>query len=254
MESLWIASIVLIACLVGAGAGFYLRRFLPESHLSGDSKDVVKQGFGLIATMVALVLGLLVATAKSSFDAEAAGFEQLSTNIIVLDRAFANYGPEAQPSREKLKHAIASMAESLWPTSGPKHELVIDSTDVTKGGRELFAAIRELAPKDDTQRAIKTQAIALGTELAKTRWSLSQPGEPLLPTPFLVVMIFWLGVLFASYGLFTPRTATVIATLVICAVSLAGAIFLVVDLGEPTTGLIQVSGVSLRYALSQLGQ
>lgn len=89
MNSLLITAVVLACCLAGTGAGLLIRRFLPEHHLSDDPKDVIKQGFGLIATMVALVLGLLVASAKTAFDAENAAFAQMSTNLIVLDRSLA---------------------------------------------------------------------------------------------------------------------------------------------------------------------
>ena len=254
MDSLLIAALVLGCTLVGAGAGFSIRRRLPESHLSGESKEVVKQGFGLIATMVALVLGLLVASAKSAFDAQNAGFGQLSTNIIVLDRALAHYGPEAKRSREMLRRTLAHMIDQFWPERGSRPAIAVDDRGITSEAGSLLDAIRNLSPKDDNQRAIQSQALQIGADLAKTRWTLSPPPGPLLPTPFLVVLVSWLTVLFASFGLLTPRNGTVVATLFLCALSMAAALFLVVDLGEPLQGMIRVSGESLRYALSQLGQ
>ena len=254
MDSLRIAAIVLGCTLLGGGVGCFLRRFLPESHLSGESKDVIKQGFGLIATMVALVLGLLVASAKSAFDAQNTGFGQLSTNIIVLDRALDQYGPEAKPVREKLRRAVTSMIDHLWPAQGSGPALAVDSREITADGASLFRSIRELSPKDDSQRSIQSQAIQVGADLAKTRWTLSQPAVPLLPDPFLVVLAFWLTVLFASFGLLTPRNGTVVVTLFVCALSMAGAMFLIIDLGEPLGGLIQISDASLRYALTQIGR
>ncbi len=254
MDSLLIATIVLIGTLIGAAVGCILRNRLPESHLSGESKDVIKQGFGLIATMVALVLGLLVASAKSAFDNQNAGFGQLSTNIIVLDRALARYGPEANATRQILRQTVATMIEDLWPSDGSRPALAVDDREITKQGGSIYGAIQSLSPKDDGQRAIQSQALQIAADLGKTRWSLSQPPSPLLPTPFLVVLIFWLAVLFASFGLLTPPNSTVIVTLFVSALSLAGALFLIVDLGEPLHGLIRVSDASLRYALSQLGQ
>jgi hypothetical protein len=253
MASLLIASLVFASALVGGASGFFIRRLVPESHLSGDSKDVAKQGFGLIATMVALVIGLLVASAKSAFDSQNAGFKTLSTNIIVLDRSLAQYGPEAKPAREALSRTLKTMIDQFWPASGSS-SFAFDSKAITAHGMSFVGAIRDLAPKNEIQKSIQSQAFQLSGELTKTRWTLSQPAVPLLPTPFLVVMIFWLGVLFASYGLHAPPNATVVVTLLICALSLSGAIFLIVDLGEPTDGLIRISSESLRYALSQLGQ
>jgi hypothetical protein len=254
VDSLLIASLVFACSFIGMGLGFFIRRFLPDSHLSGESKDVVKSGFGLIATMVALVLGLLVASAKSAFDSDTAGFEALSTNIIMLDRALAQYGPEAKPAREALRGIVASMIDQLWPANGSGPTVGVDSRELTVQGTSFVVALRNLAPKNEMQKAIQAQALQVSSDLGKTRWSLSQPAAPLLPTPFLVVLLFWLGMLFGGFGLLTPRNTTVVVTLLICALSLSGAIFLIVDLGEPNDGLIRVSSASLRFALSHLGQ
>jgi len=254
VDSLLIATIVFASSLVGMGSGFFIRRLLPESHRSGPSIDVIKQGFGLIATMVALVLGLLVASAKSAFDSKNTGFATLSTNVIVLDRSLAQYGPEAKPAREALSRTVESMIDQLWPASESAATHSADSKVITAQGTSFAAALLNLAPKTELQKSIQSQALQLSGDLAKTRWSLTQPAVPLLPTPFLVVMVFWLGFLFASYGLLAPCNATVVVTLLICSLSLSAAIFLIVDLGEPTDGLIRISDASLRYSLSQLGQ
>jgi hypothetical protein len=149
---------------------------------------------------------------------------------------------------------IASIIDRLWPTRGAQAVGSVGDRGITADGGAVYDAVRELSPKNDVQKTIQAQALQVGADLAKTRWTLSQPAGPLLPTPFLVVLVFWLGVLFASFGLLTPCNPTVVATLLICALSLSGAIFLVADLGEPLHGLIRISDESLRYALSQLGQ
>jgi hypothetical protein len=254
VDSLQIAAIVFGCSIAGAIGGGLLRRFVPESHLSGESKDVVKQGFGLIATMVALVIGLLVASAKSQFDSDSEGFEQLSTNLILLDRSLAHYGPETKGVRDSLRQAVGAIIEEHWPSDEGRPALAVDSGEITARGEALLGAIRDLAPKGEYQTTIKAQAIQIAGELAKTRWTLSQPSGPLLPRPFLVVLALWLTLLFASFGLLTPGNTTVIATLVLCALSLSAAIFLIADLGEPTAGLIRIPSTSLRYALSQLGK
>ncbi len=253
MESLWIAVAVLICTLVGTLVGSVLRGRLEESHLGGDSKDVIKQCIGLIATMVALVLGLLVASAKSAFDAHNTGFRALSTNVIVLDRSLARYGPDAEPARELLRKTLASMIDHLWPPHASVPATSLDDRGLTAEAGLLYNAIRDLSPKDDGRREIRSQALQISSDLAKTRWSLGLPPSPLLPRPFLVVLLAWLTVLFGGFGLLTPRNGTVMTILFIGALSMAGALFLIVDMGEPFEGLIQVSGDSLRYALSQLG-
>ena len=249
------ASLVLFCSLSGSALGFFLRDHLPSSHLLEEPKDVIKQGFGLIATMVALVLGLLVAAAKAEFDTQTTGFDQLSTNLILLDHTLEQYGPEAKPLRQKLRATVAAIIDELWPPgSWFQPSMALDARPITKEGEMLTTSIRALKPKNDDQRALQAQALEIGADLAKTRWTLSLPPHPLLPRPFITILNFWLALLFCGYGLLTPRNHTVVGTLVLCSISLAGAIFLIIELGSPLDGMIRVSSSSLHYALSHIGQ
>ena len=115
MSSMTITCIVFACIFGGTLLGMLLRVLLPEQHLSGESKDVIKLGMGLIGTMTALVLGLLIASAKSSFDTQRNGMAQLSANIIMMDRALAHYGTEAKEAREMLRASVADMLQHTWP-------------------------------------------------------------------------------------------------------------------------------------------
>ena len=252
MDSLSIAGIVFACTFGGALFGICLRRILPEPHLSSDSKDVVKMCTGLIATLSALVLGLLVASAKSSFDSQRTGLQQLSTNLILLDRSLKFYGPETKDAREQLRRTVQLLLDLCWPTDA-SHATRLDSLELTVSAGALSASIRDLAPKTDSQKAIQSQALQISFELARTRWFLSQGEESSIPPPFLFILIFWLTVLFISFGLFSPGNATVMTVLLICAVSVAGALFLIVELDRPLRGLIQISRKPLHDALGQLG-
>ncbi len=253
MNSLTIAGIVFACTFGGALLGMFLRRILPESHLSSESKDVMKMGTGLLATLSALVLGLLIASAKNSFDAQRAGFQQLSTNLILLDRGLKFYGPETKETREQLHHAVAVLLELRWPTNGSKAG-GLDSPELSQSASALYVAIRDLKPQTEAQKTIQSQALQVGSDLTRTRWALNQGEESSIPIPFLVVLVLWLTVLFITFGLFAPGNLTVITVLFICAVSVAGALFLIVELDHPFNGLIQISGKPLRDALGQLGQ
>ena len=253
MDTWTIAGTVFGCTFGGALLGMCLRRILPDSHMSSDSKDVVKMGTGLLATLSALVLGLLVASAKSSFDAQRTGFQQLSTNLILLDRQLQFYGPETKVIREHLRQAVLLLLESRWPANSSRGG-GLDGPEITERGGALFAAIRDLAPKTDAQRSIQSLALQISSDLARTRWQLNQGDESSIPTPFLVVLVFWLTVLFITFGLFSPGNATVISVHFICALSVAGALFLIVELDRPFNGLIQISSKPLRDALGQLGQ
>lgn len=253
MDSLTVAGIVFACTFGGALLGLYLRRVLPEAHLSSESKDAVKMGTGIVATLTALVLGLLVASAKSSFDAQKAGFRQLATNLILLDRSLQYYGPETKDIREQLRRTVTLLLDHRWPAGGGR-SVGLDSPEITESGGAFYAAVRDLKPQTDAQKAIQSQALQVSIELGRTRWQLSQGEESAIPIPFLVVLVLWLTVLFVTFGLFSPPNATVIVVFLICAVSLAGALFLIVELDQPFHGLIQISSKPLRDALGQLGQ
>jgi hypothetical protein len=253
VDSLTIAGIVFGCTFVGALFGICLRRMLPEAHLSSDAKDVVKMGTGLIATLSALVLGLLVASAKGSFDAQRNGLQQLSTNIILLDRSLKFYGPETKEIRERLRNTVNLILDLHWPQNGSK-ATGLDASELSESAGILYAAIRDLSPRTEAQKSIQAQSLQISFELARTRWLLSQGDESSIPNPFLVILVFWLTVLFITFGLFSPPNATVITILFICAISVAGALFLIVELDRPLHGLIQISSKPLRDALGQLGR
>jgi hypothetical protein len=245
---------IVFGCTFGASVlGTIVRRRLPEHHVTGDSKDSLKMGLGLIATLSALVLGLLVASAKSSFDGQKAGVQQLATDAIMLDRVLANYGPGSQVAREKLRAAVDLLLAHLWSERG-FHAAGLDSPQLSAGGVELGAALRDLPEATDNQKAMKSQAISTALDMAKTRWTLGQQGDGSIPVPFLVVLVFWLAVLFASFGLFAPRNATLVVGLFVCALSVAGALFLIVEMDQPFSGLIVIPDAPLRTILPKLGK
>jgi hypothetical protein len=253
VDSLTIAGIVFACTFGGALFGICLRRILPESHLNSDSKDVVKMGTGLLATLAALVLGLLIASAKSSFDAQRSGLQQLSTNLILLDRSLKFYGPETKEARELLRRTVTVILDHRWPANGTR-ATGLDAQEITETSGALYTAIRDLSPRTDAQKTIQSQAVQVSIDLGRTRWLLSQGEESSIPTPFLIVLVFWLTVLFITFGLFSPWNATVLTILFVCAMSVAGALFLIVELDRPMNGLIQISSKPLRDALGQLGQ
>jgi hypothetical protein len=249
MSSLAIGSIVFICVFGGALLGMFLRSILPEHHLSAESKDAVKVGIGLIATMAALVLGLLVATAKASYDTKSSELTEMSANTVMLDRMLAHYGPETKPIRELLRRAGARSLEMLWPQNGQAPRL-----EPAGGAELLYDAIDALSPKNDAQRALQSQALNLTIDIGKMRWLLFEQSGSSISTPFLVVLVFWLTIIFMSFGLFAPHNVTVVATLLVCALSVSGAIFLILELDRPFEGLIRISSAPVQNALTHLGK
>jgi hypothetical protein len=229
--------------------GMTLRNALPEHHLSSDSKDVIKLAMGLTATMSALVLALLIASAKSSYDAQRNELTQISANIILLDRILEHYGPEAKDARGMLRGFVVNMIDYIWPLDGSPTRKVDSSR-----GDALYDKIESFSPRNDAQRALQAQAQKTTIDLAQTRFLLMEQGGSSIPMPFLVLLIFWVTIIFLSFGLFAPRNATVIATLLLCAFSVSGAIFLILELDRPFVGIIQISSAPMRNAVARIGR
>lgn len=254
MNALTPAAILFVCVFGGALLGALLRAKLPKHHLEEESKDVVKLGMGLVATMAALVLGLLVASAKSSYDSQKNGLDQMSASLIILDSALAEYGPEAQEPRAMLRRLVAVTLARIWPEDASETS-TLGGAETTAGGRALYGRIQKLSPQNDTQRTLQAQALRILTDLAQSRWLLIAERESsAIPTPFLFVLTFWLVVLFASFGLLGPPNGTVIASLLVSALSVSGAVFLILELSQPFEGLLRISSAPLRNALAQLGQ
>jgi hypothetical protein len=251
MSAIGISGIV-FACTFGSVlTSLFLRSRLPEEHLSDESKDVVKLGIALIATMVALVLGLLIASAKGTYDTRGKQVLQISADVILLDRALAHYGTEAAQARATLRRSVTAAVDQFWPAGGgPPATLDRRATSVDF----LVDEIQRIAPQSETQRVLHGEAIAVAFDLARTRVLLFQELGDSIPLPFLVVLTSWLCIIFASFGLFAPRNGTVVAVLGACALSVAGAMLLILELEQPFGGLFQISDAPLRTALAQIGQ
>lgn len=252
MTSILIAIAIFSCILVGVVLGAALRQALPEHHLQEESKDAVKLCAGLIATLTALVLGLLIASAKSSYDAVNNGLVQSSAKVVGVDRTMAQYGPETDEARRLLRCGLASAIARIWPEDGVAFPG--DNLDTMNALQQMHYRLRSLSPQNDTQRVLQSQALAQSDDLAQSRWQILQLAEARLPTPFLVVLAFWLMVLFASFSLFSPRNVTVTVVFGLCALSVSGAIFLVQEMSRPSQGTMKVSSAPLVHAYSLLQQ
>ena len=245
MSALGTSLAAFVVILGGAFLGTWLRSVLPEQHLADDTKDVVRLGTGLIGTISALVLGLLIASANSSYNDHSAHVQHIAADVILLDQILALYGPEAKPARVQLRQAIGPMVSRIW------RENRSDSAyQASSAGRDFVAIILQLTPQNEAQRTLKDRAIQAVADLTQTRLLLFEQSGGSLPLPFLVVLVFWLAMIFASFGMFSRPNPTVIAALIVCVVSASGALFLVLELSEPFAGLLQISSAALRSALA----
>jgi hypothetical protein len=252
MKALLIAPVVLACIFGGALLGLALRARLPDRHLGDDSKDIVKLSIGVVATMAALVLGLLVSSAKGSFDRTEDELTLTASKVVQLDRVLSQYGHETTGMREAVRRNYGAAVDAL--TSQDPSRLAQLQTHVAGNHLEdLVSVIRELAPTSETQRELRARALILAEDVTANRWLLLLQQHDSISTPLLVVVVFWLTLIFMGFGLFSPpRNATVVAALFLCALSVSGAIFLILEMDDPLTGVVRISDAPMRKALSML--
>ncbi len=250
-----ITSLIIFVFIFGSTLlGMFLRRVLPEHHVSDESKDVMKLGTAMIATLAALVIGLLIASAKNSFDTLNNGLIQTGSKVMLLDRVMANYGSETRATRDLLRRRLASAIEQLWPKE-MEGQAEFATPDPRAGIEAIGDKLRQLSPQNDAQRGLLTRALQLSSDLEDTRWLLfAKRGQSSYPMALLVILVSWLVIIFFSFGLFSPRNVTVLIVLFVCALSAAASLYLIQELDDPYGGLIRVSSAPLRNALANLGQ
>ena len=249
MAPITISLLAFILALVGVFLGSVMQRVLPEGHLSSDSKEVVKLSIGVVATLAALVLGLLVASAKSTYDARESEINQITAYVILLDNLLAKYGQEAQSARSTLRRAIPPVVDRIWREgqtgqAGP--------FKATPEGEAFYQQVQDLQPTNDMQRGLQARIVQVTNDLMQARFVLFSHLGSSIPLPFLAVLLLWMIILFAGFSLMAPANATTLASLVICALSVSGAIFLILELDQPFAGMMMISSGPLRDALPTL--
>ena len=245
-------SLLVFACAFGSAIfGMLIKHLLPAHHIASDSKDVVRVAMGMVATTVALVLGLLVYSAKSFYDTQVAEVTQLASNIVLLDRLLAHYGPETSEVRSVVRTAALKQVELLWLHN---HTGNADDDLGMQGGDVVLDLVGQLSPKDDKQRSLQAQALSLAIQLAQTRLLLLEQRRVPVPAALLVTLMFWLIALFISFGLFAPFNITAMSSLFTSAAAVSVAIFLILEFYHPYSGLIQIPEAPVRAALAVLGK
>jgi hypothetical protein len=251
MSPLALSSILFVLMLGGVFLGALLRGALPKHHLSKDSQDVVRLGVGLIATMAALVVGLLIAAAKGSYDTQSGEVKQITADMILLDNLLAQYGPETSPIRQQIREVIPSFAGRIWQEKA----VATDAPYIPSAAAEkIYQELQTLSPQNELQRSLQARTVQISTDLAQTRLLLFTQSNSSIPLPFLGVLAFWLIIIFASFSLFASLNATVFVSLSLFAMSASCAIFLILELSEPFIGLLKISSAPLLNALPPLAQ
>jgi hypothetical protein len=250
MSSLTISAIAFTCVFGGALVGMVLRATLPKEQLSSESRDVVKLAMGTVATMSAIILGLLVSSAKAYYDTVNRELTEMSAKIVLLDRVLAHYGPESKGARDLLRASTENFLETAW--SKDSSQPIRPSP--SGAGEAIYDKIQDLSPKDDTQRSLLARSLNIAIDLGQTRLLMIEQSTATISVPLLLVVVFSLSITFASFSLHASPNPTVIASLILCGFAVAATLFMIMEMYSPFQGLIQIPKDPLRSALKQLGR
>jgi hypothetical protein len=251
--SLPIGLIIALLLFASALLGMLVSSFLPKDHLSPETKNVVSVSTAIFGTLAALVVGLLISTASTSFTSKAQDLSKLSSDLIRLDRLLQRYGPEAQTIRVLLHRYTEAKLRDLFPGDAKKQANVADQITVSSL-EEVESEIVALKPASDAQRWLQPHALQIASAVEDARWQLAQEDPTRIPTPVLTVVLFWFALIFASFGLFAPRNWTAFVAIFLCAAGVGSAIWMTSELHQPFQGLIRVSSAPLTDALEAMSR
>src|SRR5207244_2308697 len=249
-----ITTVALILFVVPVGVtllGRGLRRRLPAGQLTAESKDAVKLALGLVGTMTAILLGLLISSAKGAFDTARSEVIQMAAKVALLDRVLKIYGPETIDARRALRDAIADGVQRTWPKERSGSVRLDPNQEV---GDAFYLAVHRLAPHDDTQKALKSQATNLMVQLAEFRALLQAQAVSSVSKPLLIALVLWLIVIFLGFSLLAPANATSTLALIAGAFSVACAVFIILELDYPFAGIVRVPSDPMTKTLAHLIQ
>jgi hypothetical protein len=249
---LYICVIAFLAMFGGALVGVFTARALPNHHLRPESATVVKLVAAVVATLTSMVLALMLSAANSSFSVNAGIVKKLSSDFVHLDHMLRTYGPEADEARAKLRAYAISKHEELFPASGTPTTADRETADRLDS---LLSSVLSLSSSERRYNALSAQALTVMSSIYAERWLLWENPGTTVPLPFLYVLIFWLFLIFVSFGLFAPVNATVVTSFFLCALAVTGAILMILELGDPMHhGWLQVSSEPMRRALLEIGR
>jgi hypothetical protein len=251
MNPLAIAAIVFGCSYAAALLGMFLHHRLPEHHLDADSRDVLKLVMGLVATMAALVLGLLVAAANASQERQLTELRTLSADIILLDRTLTLYGPGAQTARDALHYVVRHTHDAIWSPTGVRPEN-LNAPTVQHAAKATLEQVVDLPATTEREQMLKGHAFEQADGISKSRLLMFESFKNPVSWPLLAVLICWITILFLGFGLLARVNATVAVAQLLGAISIAGAIFLILELGEPYVGLMKISDQPLLNAIAQI--
>ena len=248
LNALVVGPAVFIGLLFSIAVGLTIARLLPDHHLENHSKDAIKLATAIVGTLSALALGLLVASAKTTYENASVELRASAARVILLDRIMRQYGPETERARDLLRSFVEGRLQTLKHEDAPTADGNLEDTAI----EPVQEVLRTLSPNTNAQRFLQARALQISGEIAEAHWIIAESFEGSIPSAFVIVLVLWLCLLFATFGLLSPVNWTVLGILFASALSVAAAIFLIVDMDHPYRGVIHVSDEPVRSALQHL--
>jgi hypothetical protein len=247
-----ITSLLIAVCIFASGlAGLNLNRLLPQHHLTRETQDVIKLGIGMLSVLSSLVLGLLIATAKTSYDSTDHAVRSYAGELALLNETLRDYGGDASVPHDMLRSYAERLLLDGWPKGGER-PATLEDEEARLLLEHVREAVRALKPIDDGQRSLQIQAVDINVNLLRQRWLLIEQQGPSVQRVVLVILVSWIMVIFVSFGMNAPRNGTVLVTFLICSLAIGGAIFLILEMDRPLDGVMRISSWPMQNALAHM--
>jgi hypothetical protein len=249
-----VVSAIVAACVFFGGvAGLSLGGVLPDAHRSKETQDVVRLATGMLSVLASLLLGLLIATARTSFQATDSSLRNYAAELILLDETLRDYGDAALAPRRLVRDYTQRLLERTWPPPGaPAEPYLVEDRQAAVLLERVREQVRALKPADAGGSWLQDQALSEITSVMHQRWQLVEQVGPSVQPVMLGILVSWIVAIFASFGLNVPRNATVLAAFAVCALAIGSSIFLVEELDSPFEGVLRLSPAPVQAALSHM--
>jgi len=251
MEPITLVILTALAMWTGIGLGRMLQSHLPPEHLQGESRDMIRTASGLLGTVVALTIGLLVGSAKSTFDQANEGVISLSTKVIQLDQALRRFGPTTEPLRAELRESMQQGRDLLWVSREPVSRRLKEAQRMRRFNA-VVQQIEQIPVDTKGQELTRKEAAKLAGAVGRAVWQVMEKSEQQLPPPLIVMLILWLSLLFFSFGLLSPGNTTATGAMILSSLAMTGALFMLLEMNQPFDGFIEASQGPLDTMLETL--
>ncbi|GAB0114515.1 bestrophin-like domain [Acidisoma sp. C75] len=262
LENPWISLVALSFMLLAVCLGATIRKRWPEHHSNRETIELLQTTVMLLATFAAIVLGLLITSAKKDFDNLQNDVRGFGATLVQLDYTLAELGPEAVPIRHRLVRYAAAATAIIWSDEAPPPGNYYPRLPASKPRRmgettanlgqmlqDADSALQSLPSGDAAQTRRLATAERLMTVAIGDRWHIVEASRGSLSTPFFAVLVFWAIVIYLCFGLSAPLNHVNAMTMTLSAVALASALFVIIDLYTPYTGIFSISSAPLRGAI-----